>query len=136
MQKLGMRVSLYRKSKQMSQKQLALASDLTQATISRLESGQIDQLKSDALQRIARALGKSVDTLMGIKQDRRERIDEIFDFVVRDPDFRYGTRLTGDLDTEAKLFIIELYEKATGRRLLVSDQNEKTVTPSQRLIFL
>ena len=118
MKNLGERVSIYRRVKQMSQKQLALASGLTQATISRLESGEIDQLKSNALQRIARALGKSVDTLMGIKQDEKQRIDQIFDFVVRDPGFKYGTRLTGDLDTEAKLFIIELYEKATGRKLL------------------
>ena len=87
MKKLGVRVSMYRKVKQMSQKQLALASGLTQATISRLESGEIEQLKSDALQRIARALGKSVDTLMGTKQDEKQRIDQIFDFVVRDPDF-------------------------------------------------
>lgn len=125
MKKLGVRVSMYRKVKQMSQKQLALASGLTQATISRLESGEIEQLKSDALQRIARALGKSVDTLMGTKQDEKQRIDQIFDFVVRDPDFKYGTRLTGDLDTEAKLFIIELYEKATGRKLFKSDLNER-----------
>ena len=102
----------------MTQEQLAEASGLTQATISRLESGEIDQLKSNALSRLATALGTSVDNLMSVESDKKQKIDRVFDFVIRDPDFRYGTRLSGELDTEAKLFIIELYERATGRKLL------------------
>ena len=49
----------------MSQRQLAKASGLAQATISRLESGKFRQLKSDNLTRLAAALGTTVGYLVG-----------------------------------------------------------------------
>ena len=50
----------------------------------------------------------------------QEEIDRAFEFVIRDPNYRFGTRLSGDsnLDAGAKRFIVEMYEKATGKKLL------------------
>lgn len=84
----------------MNQKQLADASQITQATISRIESGQVRQLKSEALKRLATALGVTVDYLI-------EKTKELTpnDLVRSDPDATY---------------ILEGYEtlSAEGRRQL------------------
>ncbi|MBU1023680.1 helix-turn-helix domain-containing protein, partial [bacterium] len=62
---LGDRVKEHRKNLGMTQMDLANASDITQATISRLESGEMLELKSEALKRLASALGVTVDYLIG-----------------------------------------------------------------------
>jgi len=62
---LGQRVRQLRAKRDWNQKQLAEASRITQATISRLEADQVTQLKSEALGRLAEALGVTVDYLVG-----------------------------------------------------------------------
>jgi transcriptional regulator with XRE-family HTH domain len=62
---LGERVKERRSKLRMNQKQLADACGLTQATISRIESGKVNQLKSDAATRLAMVLGVTVDYLVG-----------------------------------------------------------------------
>ena len=61
---LGHSVKELREDLHLNQKQLADASGVTQDTISRLESGAVKQLKSDALSRLAQALGVSVEYLL------------------------------------------------------------------------
>jgi len=61
---LGEKVKELREKKGMNQKQLADASRITQATISRIEQGKVNQLKSEALKRLAEALGSTVDYLV------------------------------------------------------------------------
>jgi transcriptional regulator with XRE-family HTH domain len=61
---LGKKVIKLREKKGINQKELAEASKITQATISRIESGQVKQLKSEALKRLATALGVTVDYLI------------------------------------------------------------------------
>jgi len=60
---LGEKLKELRKKKAMNQKELAKASGITQGTISRIEKGQVLQLKSDALKRLAGALGVTMDYL-------------------------------------------------------------------------
>jgi transcriptional regulator with XRE-family HTH domain len=62
---IGELIKIQRKRLDMNQRQLAKASDITPATISRLESGQIKELKSEALKRLADALNVTVDYLLG-----------------------------------------------------------------------
>lgn len=59
---LGQRIQQGRAKRGWNQKQLAEASRITQATISRLEADQVTPLKSDALGRLAEELGVTVDT--------------------------------------------------------------------------
>lgn len=67
---LAEKVKDLREKKGMNQKQLAEASNITQATISRIESGWVKELKSEALKRLAEALGVTVDYLV----DKTEKL--------------------------------------------------------------
>ena len=62
---LGKKIKTLRGKRNMNQKRLAEISQITQATISRIESGQVKELKSEALKRLAVALGVPVDYLVG-----------------------------------------------------------------------
>ena len=61
---LAEKVKQRREKLSMNQKQLADTSGITQATISRIESGQVKELKSEALKRLAAALRMTVDFLV------------------------------------------------------------------------
>ena len=45
-------------------------------------------------------------------------VERAYRFVLDDPQFRVGTRPDGPLSINAKRFIVEMYEKLTGKRLL------------------
>lgn len=47
-----------------------------------------------------------------------EEIDMAFHYVMNDPRYKSGTRIRGELTAEVKRFIVEMYEKATGKKLL------------------
>jgi transcriptional regulator with XRE-family HTH domain len=47
-----------------------------------------------------------------------QEVDMAFNYVLSDPRYQSGTRLSGELTTEVKRFIVEMYEKATGKKLL------------------
>lgn len=66
---LGQKVKQRREQLGLNQKQLAEASKITQATISRIESEQVKELKSKALKHLAAALSVTVDYLVD-KTDR------------------------------------------------------------------
>ena len=46
------------------------------------------------------------------------QIERAFQYVLADPEFRFGTRPSGPLSLEAKRFIVEMYERFTGKNLL------------------
>lgn len=73
-----------KKKKRWNQKQLADASGITQATISRIESGEVKQLKSESLRKLAEALDVTVDYLVG-KTDKLTPND----IVESDPTAKY-----------------------------------------------
>ena len=62
---LGELLKIQRKRLDMNQRQLAMSSGITPATISRLENGQVKELKSEALKRLADALNVTADYLLG-----------------------------------------------------------------------
>jgi hypothetical protein len=81
------------------------------------------------LRKIAPTYGASVKELLTmagyldepeVRMSDQERIEWAFNCVISDPDYKFGTslRTSGDLSLEAKRFIVEVYEKATGKRLL------------------
>jgi len=47
-----------------------------------------------------------------------DEVEMAFNFVMNDPRYKSGTRIKGGLTTEVKRFIVEMYEKATGKKLL------------------
>lgn len=53
-----------------------------------------------------------------IELSEEEEVEMAFQYVMNDPRYKSGTRIKGGLTTEVKRFIIEMYEKATGKKLL------------------
>jgi transcriptional regulator with XRE-family HTH domain len=47
-----------------------------------------------------------------------EEVELAFRYVMSDPRYKSGTRVKGELTTDIKRFIVEIYEKATGKKLL------------------
>ncbi len=81
------------------------------------------------LRRLAALYGVSVDDLLrraGYMQAEGEvprpdaalDVERAYRFVLDDPRFRVGTRPSGPLSMESKRFIVEMYERLTGKRLL------------------
>jgi PAS domain S-box-containing protein len=62
---LGKTLKALRQKQSLNQKALSALSGVSQATISRIETGRVRQLRSSALKHLADALGVSVDFLMG-----------------------------------------------------------------------
>ncbi len=62
---LGKTLKALRQKQSLNQKALSTLSGVSQATISRIETGRVRQLRSSALKHLADALGVSVDFLMG-----------------------------------------------------------------------
>jgi PAS domain S-box-containing protein len=62
---LGRTLKALRQKQSLNQKALSALSGVSQATISRIETGRVRQLRSSALKNLADALGVSVDFLMG-----------------------------------------------------------------------
>jgi len=50
--------------------------------------------------------------------DESLEVERAYRYVLSDPVFRVGTRPDGPLSLNAKRFIVEMYEKFTGKRLL------------------
>jgi len=112
---LGQKITLLRKKRRMNQKQLAEASGLTQATISRIESGEVTDLRTDTFICLAEALGVTVDYLIG-------KTDKITpsDIIESDSDaqiiFRGYEKLDADGRKQLKDFVKFLEEKYGKRK--------------------
>ena len=50
--------------------------------------------------------------------DETAEVERAYQYVLSDPVFRVGTRPRGPLSIESKRFIVELYERYSGKRLL------------------
>ena len=53
-----------------------------------------------------------------ITLSEEDEVEMAFKYVMNDPRYQSGTRIKGGINTEVKRFIVEMYEKATGKKLL------------------
>jgi transcriptional regulator with XRE-family HTH domain len=53
-----------------------------------------------------------------ISLSEEDEVEMAFRYVMNDPRYKSGTRIKGGITTEVKRFIVEMYEKATGKKLL------------------
>ena len=65
---------------------------------------------------LMRSAGYLKDEDVSLSED--DEVDMAFKFVMNDPRYKSGTRIKGGLTVEVKRFIVEMYEKATGKKLL------------------
>ncbi len=102
--------------------------ELSEGAISNVYLSQLEtQRRFDPHPRIllalARVYGVSSEVLFEkagyVERNRPSEVDAAFAQVLADPNYRFGTRFHGELDEESKRVIIELYEAATKKRVLV-----------------
>jgi transcriptional regulator with XRE-family HTH domain len=116
-----------RKERVLTLKQVEKAAGVSNAYLSQIERGLRNPPHPDILKRLAKVYEVTHRELLiaaGYLEDpegqvKRETIEKAFQHVATDPHYRYGTRLKGThLNLDAKRFIVEMYEKATGRKVL------------------
>ena len=55
---------------------------------------------------------------VALRDDEPQEVERAYQYVLADPHFQVGTRPDGPLSLNAKRFIVEMYERFTGKRLL------------------
>lgn len=128
METFGSYLKRLRRAKGLSLKQVERAAQVSNAYLSQIERGIRKPPHPDILKRLARTYEVPVEELLeaaGYLEDakdrrlQRQKIERAFEHVITDPQYRYGTRLKGSpLSLDAKRFIVEMYEKITGRNVL------------------
>jgi transcriptional regulator with XRE-family HTH domain len=68
------------------------------------------------LRELMKSAGYLDEVAAGSSDD--EEVNRAFDYVMSDPRYKSGTRLSGELTIDVKRFIVEMYEKATDKKLL------------------
>ncbi len=117
-----------RKQRGLTLKQVQTAAHVSNAYISQMERGLRNPPHPDILHRLAKVYEVPARDLLraaGYLRDEaetgvtREKIEQAYNHVVSDPTYSQGMRLKGThLTLDAKRFIVEIYEKSTGRKLL------------------
>jgi transcriptional regulator with XRE-family HTH domain len=100
---------------------------LSGSYLSQIETGE-RRPSAEILRKLAPAYGVPVRDVLEVAgfldepeaaMSDAEHLEWAFQCVLSDPEYRFGNRLRGtELTPDAKRFIIEVYEKATGRKLL------------------
>lgn len=93
--------------------------------LSQLENGHRPAPNPRILTALAKVYGVPPDELFElagyVATPTPTAVDVAFDQVIADRTFQFGTRAPGDLNQDAKRIIIDLYERATGKRLLADE---------------
>lgn len=106
---------------------------MSNAYLSQIETDRRPAPSPRFLRRLAELYGASIEELMYVAGylDRsgppQSAVDRAFQFVVNDPEYASGNRLAQEVEpeelpTEVKLYVIRVYEKHTGKRLLPDPQ--------------
>lgn len=125
---LGNHLRELRRRKRISLRQVQQETGASGSYLSQVEQGKRHP-SGELLRKIAPTYGASVKDLLTmagyldepeVKMSDQERIEWAFKCVVSDPDYQYGTSLMAPsgLSLEAKRFIVEVYQRATGRKLM------------------
>lgn len=127
-EKFGQYLRHLRQQKRLTLKQVERAARVSNSFLSQVERGIRNPPHPDILNRLAAVYGVSPSDILAaagyIKSGAgeipaRERIERAYQHVITDPAYQQGTRMSGvSLPLEAKKFIVEMYEKTTGRSLL------------------
>ena len=65
---------------------------------------------------LLRAAGYLRDETISLSEE--DEVEMAFQYVMSDPRYKSGARIKGGFNTEVKRFVVEMYEKATGKKLL------------------
>ncbi|AMU85951.1 helix-turn-helix domain-containing protein [Dehalococcoides mccartyi] len=119
-----------REAQKLSLREMAAKTGVSVSYITQIENGKRKAPGPEVLKKLApaynvpvRDLLKAAGYLDDIKEVKsilsdEEEVERAFNYVIGDPRYQSGTRVTGPITTEVKRFVIEMYEKATGKKLL------------------
>lgn len=125
--KFGTYMRTLRKHRGLTLKQVERDAKVSNAYISQIERGLRNPPHPDILNRLARTYSVPLHALMveaGYLPDNKEletkrKLELAYQHVINDPTYSHGNRLKGShVSLEVKRFIVEMYEKTTGRKLL------------------
>jgi transcriptional regulator with XRE-family HTH domain len=97
--------------------------------LSQLETGLRPTPNPRVLTTLAQVYGVPVTTLFEaagyVDPPVPSAIDRAWKQVLADPRYKFGTRMKSELNDDAKRLFIQLYEQATGKKLLDGDEDVK-----------
>jgi HTH-type transcriptional regulator, competence development regulator len=127
MENFGEYMKNLRDGQRLSLRDVAAQTGVSISYLTQIEHGRKKNPGADILKRLAplydvpaRDLLKAAGYLDEVKPvlSDEEEVEMAFRYVMNDPRYKSGTRVKGELTPEIKRFIVEMYEKATGKTLL------------------
>jgi transcriptional regulator with XRE-family HTH domain len=118
---LGQKIRELRQNRGMSQEQLAEISEIKQATVSRVETGQVRDVKGEVLYKLAKAIGVTVGYLAGEVHSMKET-----DIFRSNPDARFLIRQYEKFSAAGKRHLLE-YARFLGRLEKKNIKGEKNI---------
>ena len=125
--RFGTYVRTLRKERGLTLKRVEKAAGVSNAYISQIERGLRNPPHPEILKRLAKVYSVPIQEMMAeagylpndAATEVRRRVDQAFLHVISDPEYSHGNRLKGSVvSQDIKRFIVEMYEKTTGRKLL------------------
>jgi len=116
-----------RVEKRLSLREAAQVAGVSNSYIGLIERGERPIPGAEILKKLAPVYDVPVRDLLGaagyLKDEdttltEEDEVDMAFRYVMHDPRYKSGTRIKGGLTVDVKRFIVEMYEKATGKKLL------------------
>jgi len=116
-----------RVEKRYSLREVEELSGVSNSYLGLIERGQRPIPGADILKKLAPVFDVPVRDLLAtagylkeedISLSEDDEVEMAFRYVMNDPRYKSGTRIKGGLTVEVKRFIVEMYEKATGKKLL------------------
>lgn len=116
-----------RTEKRLSLREVENMSGVSNSYLGLIERGRRPVPSADVLKKLAPVYDVPLRDLLntaGYLRDEEisltedDEVEMAFRYVMNDPRYKSGTRLKGGLTTDVKRFIVEMYEKATRKKLL------------------
>jgi len=126
-EKFGEYLRTLRLEQKLSLREAEKLSGVSNSYLGLIERGQRPIPGADILKKLAPVYDVPARDLMkvagylkdeDVSLSEEDEVDMAFKFVMNDPRYKSGTRIKGGLTVEVKRFIVEMYEKATGKKLL------------------
>lgn len=125
---LGEFLKTLRERKGVSLREVEKDTGIPNAYLSQLETADRRKIPApDRLRKLADYYVVSIQELLekagyldrhDIQETYEQKIEKAFQHAINDPQFQYGTHLKGKQDLETKRFVIEMYEKLSGKKII------------------
>ena len=125
--KFGEYLRTLRLEKRYSLREVEELSGVSNSYLGLIERGQRPTPGADIIKKLAPVFDVPIRDMLeaagylkseDISLSEDDEVEMAFRYVMNDPRYKSGTRIKGGLNTEVKRFIVEMYEKATGKKLL------------------